>query len=280
MKFLLPVFFCLALRVSSPADEAKESSRAGADNLIGYAQTSEAALMGILYDLKQTEARTPTVMNTYDYDRTISQFIMKGWDESVLNKFHQISHPFYTTQIFIPMLGNQIAPKAFGVADRLKDGFWVIHYKGQVVPPMDGRYRFAGYAHATMLVAINGRLVLNGCRYNINKVQKDFPLQSTQTAADPQAGAPAGDFRLTIGPWVDFKHAEPVDIDILFGNRHVSELCAFLLMEKEGETYPTDPLTHYPILPLFQVAWYDGDLQQDKFSTRCQANAMIWKCLQ
>lgn len=273
MKFLFQLLCCLALPVGLSAAE-------NAENPIGTDQASEAALIGSLYDLKQTSGRKPIAMNPSDYDQTISGFIMQDWDESILNKFYRISHSFYTTQIFIPMVGNQLAPKAFGVADRLKDGFWVIHYKGQIIPPADGRYRFAGYAHATMLVAINGRLVLNGCRFNIHKVEKNFPLKSTQAASDPQAGAPAGDFRLTVGPWVDCKHAEPVDIDILFGNRHRSELCAFLLVEKEGETYATDPVTHYPVLPLFQVARYEGDLQQGKLSTRCQTNAMIWKCLQ
>jgi hypothetical protein len=248
---------------------------------MGSNEPSEAALIGMLYDLKQTEQLKPGITNTKDYDRVIADFIMKKWDESVLNKFYRISHPLYTTQIFIPMLGNQVAPKALGVQNHIKDGYWVMHYKGQVVPPADGRYRFAGYAHATMLVAINGKLVLNGCRYDINKDEKDFPLRSVQKASDPNAGAPAGDFMLTVGPWVELKHDEPVDIDILFGNRLASELCAFLLVEKEGQTYETDPATHFPILPLFQVARYNGPpLLQGKMSTRCQVNAMIWKCLQ
>jgi len=262
-------------------DVVKADVATNAANPLASAKTGEAALMGILYDLKQTEEGRPAIGDTRSYDRTIADFVMKNWDESILNKFYRIPEPFFTTQIFIPMLGNKIAPKAFGIENRIKDGYWVIHYKGQVVPPSDGRYRFAGYAHATMLVAINGRLALNGCRFDITTVQKDFPLRSVQSrTGDPQAGAPAGDFGLTLGPWMDLKHEHPVDIDILFGNRQAAELCAFLLVQKEGETYPTDPVTHYPILPLFQVARYYGVLPQDKFSTRCLTNAMIWNCLQ
>ena len=259
---------------------AANESATDAGSPLGSTQMSEAALMGVLYDLKQTAEHKPGVRDTNDYDRTIAKFIMNDWDESVLNKYYRISEPFYTTQVFVPMIGDRLAPKAFGVENRIKDGFWVIHYKGQVIPPSDGRYRFAGYAHATMLVAINGRLVLNGCRFDINAVQPDFPLRSVQKSSDAQAGAPAADHCLTFGPWVELKHSKPIDIDILFGNRKASELCAFLLVQKEGETYPKDPATHFPVLPLFQVAPYYGPLPQDKWSTRCQANVMIWKCLQ
>ena len=249
------------------------------NNLIGSSEASEAALIGTLYDLKQTQDRKPLVMDAGVYDKTLAQFVLNGWDESVLNKYFRITHPFYTTQVFIPMLGDKVAPKAFGVQDRIQDSYWFVHYKGQVVPPADGRYRFVGYAHATILVAVNGQLVLNGCRFDISHEAPDFPLRSTQTAHDPQAGAPAGDHRLTFGPWIDLKHSEPIDIDILFGNRVASELCAFLLVQKEGGNYDTDN-KGFPILPIFQVARYDGPPLSDKRSTKAVLNAMIWKSLQ
>ncbi len=257
-----------------------EGARAQAvadESILGSSTMSEAALTGILYDLKQTDLRKPAITNTDDYDRTIANFLVRGWDESILNKFYRVSHPFYTTQIFIPMLANKSAPKAFGVENRIADGYWVVHYKGQIIPPADGRYRFLGYAHATLFVAVNHQLVLNGCAWNARNADRDFP----RTVNSPEQGAPAGDSRLHVGSWVDLKHSEPVDIDILVGNRQATILCAFLLVEKADEKYPVDTTTQFPVLPVFQVARYNGPpFPQGKLSTRAQFNALLWKCLQ
>jgi hypothetical protein len=36
-----------------------------------------------------------------------------------------------------------VAPKAFGVEKTVEPNHWLIHYKGRVSPPENGRYRFA-----------------------------------------------------------------------------------------------------------------------------------------
>ncbi len=256
--------------------------QAADDSILGTSTTSEAALIGILYDLKQTDSGKPAISNTNDYDKTIASFIAKGWDESVLNSFYRVAHPFYTTQIFIPMLADKAAPKAFGVENRIKDGYWIIHYKGQVIPPADGRYRFGGYAHATLLVAVNGQLVLNGCAWDPKRADSNFPryfLGGQGNSQDP--GGPAGDHRINFGPWIDLKHSQPIDLDILVGNRQATELCAFLLVQKADEADPVDPATQLPIPPVFQVAQYDGPpFPQGKGSTRAQFNILLWKCFQ
>ncbi len=265
----------LAGQASAQAPVPSPPSAAGGESILGSSTASEAALTGILYDLKQDEHRNPAINNTHDYDSVIASFLTKGWDESVFDPFYRVSHPFYTTQIFIPMLASKAAPKAFGVENRIQDGYWVIHYKAQVVPPADGRYRFAGYAHATIFVAINHRLVLNGSRWDVSKAARNLPGLARE------AGAPAGDFHLCLGDWVDLKHSQPVDIDILVGNRQATVLCAFLLVQKADEIYPIDPATKFPILPVFQLTPYTGlPFPEGKLSTRAQFNTSIWKCLQ
>ena len=256
---------------------ADDSSDADA---FGKSTPSESALMGQFYDLKQTQQKEPVVMNSPTYDKVLADFITKGWDEATLDKYYRISKPFYTTQVYVPMTPDQQAARAFGVDDKVTGSYWFVHFKGQVIPPSAGRYRFVGYAHATMFVAINDKLVLNGCRFDINNTMHDFPLRSVQSPTDPNRGAPAGDYMLTKGPWIDLKADEPVDIDILFGNRVAAVLCAFLLVEKEGETYPTDPVSNFPILPLFQVSSFKGELDQSHKGTPCAVNKSIWKCLQ
>lgn len=241
----------------------------------GDPTVSEAPLIGTLYDFKQGWDFKEIHMDSEIYDKTLCEFITKGWDEQILSKYLRLGQPFYSNHIFIPMIGDKNAPKALGVDKKIKDGYWVIHYKAQVVPPADGRYRFAGYAHATLFMAVNGKLVLNGCRWDVTKTMPNFPWRSDV----PQGGAKAGDHKLAIGSWVDLKASEPIDIDILMGNRVATELCAFLLVEKEGETYAKDE-NGFPILPLFQLSRFNGELPQGKMSTNTVVNVMVWKSLQ
>jgi hypothetical protein len=275
-------FLVVCLGLSALILGLRAQSDDAAADAFGKSTASESALMGIFYDLKQTQQKDKVPMDSPVYDKTLADFITKGWDETVLDKFYRISKPFYTTQVYVPMTPQNQAARAFGVDDKVTGSYWIVHFKGQVIPPAAGRYRFVGYAHATIFVAVNEKLVLNGCRFSINDTMKDFPLRSVQNPTDPQAGAPAGDWMLTYGQWFDLKADEPVDIDILFGNRVAPVLCAFLMVQKDGETYPTDPNTHFPILPLFQVANYSGpalDMEAKK-GTPCTVNKSIWKSLQ
>lgn len=48
------------------------------------------------------------------------------------------------------------APQGFGVEEVVEPRMWVVHYKGQVVAPMDGVYRLAGYADDFIAGRING----------------------------------------------------------------------------------------------------------------------------
>ena len=122
--------------ISTRADDTK--------NVFGEAQQSEAALIGIMYDLKQTATHQPTPINPGTYFTVLDEFVKKGWDETVLERYYRVSRPLYTTQIFVPNMDANDAPKAFGAEKTVKPSLWVIHYKGQVSAPAPGTYRFWG----------------------------------------------------------------------------------------------------------------------------------------
>src|SRR5277367_6000387 len=104
----------------------------------GSSQESEAALIGVLYDLKQTQDHQSTNVDPETYTTVMDEFLSKGWDEKVLNRYYRVSHPLYTTQIFIPNMNADKAPDAFGAQKTVKPSRWVIHYKGQISPPSAG----------------------------------------------------------------------------------------------------------------------------------------------
>jgi hypothetical protein len=72
------------------------------DSVFVHTTMGEAALVGIMYDLKQDQSRHPTAENSNTYFDVVTEFLKKDWDEEVLNHYYRVSNPVYTTQIFIP----------------------------------------------------------------------------------------------------------------------------------------------------------------------------------
>ena len=222
-------------------------------SVFGQSTQSEAALMGVFYDLKQTQDHKSTNVDPDGYSKIIDEFISKGWDESVLNRYYQVSKPLFTTQIFIPIMNADDGPKAFGAEKTVQPSRWVIHYKGQVSPPESGTYRFWGRADDVLIVGVNRKTVLVGCFPGIE-------LPKTNWKPSGPDGAKASDVDLRPGDWIDLKANEIVDFDVLIGERPGGLFNAFLLLEKKGENYAKDTSQlgqGNPIFPIFQVAPYD-----------------------
>jgi len=218
-------------------------------SVFGQSKQSEAALMGIFYDLKQTQDHKPTNVDPETYSAVVDEFLSQGWDESVLNRYYRVSKPLYTTQIFIPNMNADLGPKAFGAEKTVKPSRWIVQYKGQVSPPESGTYRFWGIADDVMAVAVNGKTVLVGNR-------RDTRLPKTNWQASERDGAHAGDGSLRPGDWITLKADEIIDLDIIIGERPGGIFNAFVMVEKQGASYDTDRRGH-PILPIFQIAPYD-----------------------
>lgn len=238
-------------------------------SVFGQSKQSEAALIGVLYDLKQTQDHKPTNVDPDTYSAVLDEFMSQGWDESVLNRYYRVSKPLYTTQIFIPSMNADQAPKAFGAEKTVKPSRWVIHYKGQVSPPDTGTYRFWGIADDIMAVAVNGKTVLVGNR-------RDTRVPKTNWQASERDGAHAGDGSLRPGDWMNLKSNDIIDLDIIIGERPGGVFNAFLMVEKQGVNYDRDNRGH-AILPILQIAPYDTPATNDaKFAK----GAPTWKSYQ
>ena len=212
-------FFCALLPI--------DAARADDSNVFGQETPSEAALVGVLYDLKQTQDHEPTNVTPGSYSDVVEEFLVKGWDESVLNRYYRVSRPLYTTQIFIPNMDANNAPKAFGAEQMVKPSRWIIHYKGQISPPSPGTYRFWGCADDALAVAVNGKTVLVACR-------PDMKMPKVAWKATDRDGAQAADDPLRPGDWIDFKADDIADLDVIIGERPGGEFNAFLMIEKKG----------------------------------------------
>lgn len=238
----------------------------------GSTEVRGASLVGILYDLKQDQARKPMRMNIQAYGRLVDEFIASGWDEAVLNRYFRAARPLYTTQIFIPLISAGAAPKAFEVENIVKPMFWLIHYKGQVSPPTSGEWRFWGYGEEVCSVAINGRNVLLS-----NWREITTPSVGWKSPEPP--GQPAASGHLKAGDWIQLEAGQVVDIDVLIGERGGGVFAAYLLIEKRGENY--EMLNGRPILPVFQLAPHaTPQPRSTKYGPVIATDGPVWSGLQ
>ncbi len=241
--------------ISCPISAARGDD---AGSVFGQAQQSEAALIGIMYDLKQTPTHQPTPINPGTYFTVLDEFLRDHWDEAVLERYYRFSRPLYSTQIFIPNMDANDAPKAFGAEKVIKPSLWVIHYKAQVSAPAPGTYRFWGSSDDALAVAVNGKTELVAwLRQHTNN--------NGWKQVDPDGAQAADDF-LRPGDWFTIADGDIIDLDVIIGENPGGQFNAFLLVEQKGATYQKDAQGH-SIFPIFQVAAYDtpahGDLSSE-----------------
>ncbi|MDF3056312.1 MAG: hypothetical protein K0R17_527 [Rariglobus sp.] len=243
------------------------AAAAAPDDAFGRSERKGATLIGIFYDLKQTQQREPIPEFARRYCPYLDEFLVSGFDEALLNRFFRAATPLYTTQFAIPNMNANGAPKAFGVEGVVKPSYWVVHYKGQVAPPVDGTYRFVGNFDDLLIVAINRKVILDGSRPDTR-----FPRLNWKEPADKGPKVAANEIA-EYGDWIDLKAGQPVDLDILIGERPGGQFHGVILYEKKGETYPRNERGQ-AILPLFQIA--ENQMNNPRFLT----DRPVWTCVE
>lgn len=220
--------------------------RADPNSVFGRQENTGAALIGILYDFKQNQKLHSTGFRPDQFPGILGEFLDKNWSESVLNRYFRATRPLYATQIFIPQIGAEHAPKAFGLEKVIRPSGWIVCYKGQVAPPEDGTYRFLAYADDLIIVGVNQQIA---CLAGRPDSARRFRMWQTP-AQGPEI--PAANGNLVYGDWLQLKKDEPIDLDVIVGERPGGKFSAFLLYEKQGAAYPVDGAgrTRYPIFQL------------------------------
>ena len=122
---------------------------------------------------------------------------------------------------------------------------WMAWYRGRVVPPRKGRFRFWGYADNHLLVAMDGKPVFEGSR---DSPFSEIGIPRTDNPALPCLIAPAG---FANGPWIE-SDGEARQLDILFGEIGGVLTSGLLLIEWEGEAYE-ETFWGQPQWPIFMT---------------------------
>ncbi len=190
--------------------------------MFGSSKRTAGALIGILYDFKQDQKRQKTPIDNKAFERAVAHFVENGYDEGLLNKYYRVPRALYTTQLRIPTINADSAPKAFGVEKTVEPQKWMVHYKGQISAPEDGAYRFLGNADDFVVVALNGRTVLvaehPGTPLGVKWLAKESPPSQYQAAGD----------------WINLRAGELVDIDIVTGESPGGFYRCMLAVQKRG----------------------------------------------
>jgi hypothetical protein len=265
MKPLEPSLRLLSALVCVLAGVVAQAAPTSPENAFGARKKQSGALVGIFYDLKQTQQRQPVPGAAENYEKALDEFMVAGFDETLLNKYFRAALPLYSTQFSVQHMSAAAAPQAFGVDGVVKPSLWVVHYKGQISPPADGTYRFVGGADDVLIVAINRKVVLAG-----QLPTTKFPRLNWSEPADAGPRTAALN-EARYGNWIDLKADKPVDIDLLVGERPGGVFYGVLLYEKRGEVYGKNGEGR-AILPLFQVA------SQPANTNRYLTNRPPWKC--
>ena len=109
---------------------------------------------------------------------------------------------------------------------------WVTWFNGKIKAPVPGRFRFWGYADNDLLVAVNGKPVFEGSRYD-SRFRNDLKVFRNNHPSFPCLNSRAGFAR---GEWITIGD-QPVQIDLLFGERSENLTSGILLFEQEGVSY-------------------------------------------
>lgn len=223
-----------------------------------------AGLAGTFYDLKQTRDGKPNGMAIVEqnwqnpkeepankqYGSEVSSFIKNGLSESSLDKFFRGPTTLYATQFFIPTMSANEAPKAFQVEGKAQPRRWIAVYRGKVIPPESGSYRFVGAGDDVLVVRFNGRVVLDaGC----NGVKGPPSISGFQRTGayrfDRMGGATPQAWQ---GTTFDVRADTAYSMEVVIGEWPGGEGAFCLLLEKMGAEYGKDSHGN-PLLPVFKL---------------------------
>ncbi len=231
-------------------------------NLFGL-RTGGAGLLGTFFDLKQTPNRRPTKIGENsgrglskeaqkEYQVAVSQYIKNGMDDRALtSRYFKGAIPLYATQIFIPRMLAKEGPKAFNLESQVEPSRWIVHYKGAVIAPESGTYRFVGVCDDVMVVRFDGRIVLDcGSMYATDRPPARF---FAFDGLEAMMGGGSWFKGCGEGSAFDVEAGQTYPIDIVIGEWPGGEFKAYLQILKEGMEYQKDSKNN-PILPLFRVA--------------------------
>ena len=240
----------------------------------GFKGALKEGLQGEIYDLKQTPDHQPTdivhnpppPLSGHIWNPSIEgqikvfeQLFMstsstdpdQGWDDSLLKRYYKSTKTVTAFQVLVPFMFSTAGPAAFGVEKEIPQAsHWLVLYKGKVVAPKDGTFRFLGRADDQIAVRFNGRNVF---LHTLEKLDK--PVMESFNGISPKTPEDIG---INYGKWFSVERGKTYPIEILIAEMPGGWFTAQLYIEDKN---PEKPYPHrtlpgaekYLAYPVFQL---------------------------
>jgi len=224
-------------------------------SVFGGTQSIGNDFVGTFYDLKRNRKGDKIPMDRDQFRQTIDRFILGGWKESNLSRYYRAPNKLYTTHFVVPPIPSPIAPDVYG-SPETESYFFFVKYKGKLVYPEDIKFRFWGIGDAYGMVRVNGRLVfLATWPFHCNR---DGYFNMWRGSDSQHLKYQLANQMMAVGDWIELKAGEPVDMEVLYGEWVGGQLACILLVEVDGEDYPTST-QHGPLLSAFKTEEFTRD---------------------
>lgn len=149
-------------------------SKSAGPATVGFGSaTQEHGLKGTLYDLKRTANGKPSGLKggTVNQNAVIEALSLyfKDWNRKSLKQYYRVKTTLHATNWYMPPVSATYAPVAFGVEDPktpdhtwdFQPSAWLVVYRGKVVAPKSGTFRFIGTGDDFIAVRFNKKTVLD-----------------------------------------------------------------------------------------------------------------------
>jgi hypothetical protein len=201
-------------------------------------------LEGTFNDLRtEADGSTPVPgMGIPAYTRFLQSFQGNGWNVTIPHYVSPVK--LYATHFLFPAIASTESGAAFQSRTH-PDGCWVATYKGSIVPPEGGSFRFVGFGDNIMIVVLDGRLVLDASDHGYTGHGRQGA--GADISFPRKRGTP-----LYFGDWFQVDAGEAKNIEVMVGDEG-GIFCAGLFIQKEGQDY-RQGANNVPLLPLFSMA--------------------------
>ncbi|QJE97263.1 hypothetical protein [Luteolibacter luteus] len=262
----------------------------GARNPFGMIDPNQSALTGTFYNLNRSSDGSIKNTRYEDYHRLAVRFVNQGWNEELLSDYLKADTRLYLPYLYLPVLPATVAPRAFRQAVD-PHPYWMLVYRGTVIAPKSGRFRFVGAGDDVLAVRFNKMNVFdhgyleptgtlspgapvmlaapeNQALYQIPK-RALYTYPSTVDWNRNLGGMAAG-------PAFEVEEGHEYPIDILIAEGQGSLFAAALLIEEIGAEYPKSR-TGAPVVPLFRTDYIFPAAPRGDNSPPYLLDSPVWK---
>ncbi len=166
------------------AGDLGESMGGGGDGL-GSKEGGGSTLEGTFYDLKMKKNGAPSGLNPSDQAGVVTALAkyFASWNEQELNKYYKSETKLYASSWYLPVASARYAPIAYEVGDpnqpeskwECKPSAWLAVYRGRVIAPKTGKFRFIGTGDDFFAVRFNRKTVLEAGYWAPSYFDKNNP---------------------------------------------------------------------------------------------------------